>query len=321
MGKRMIAAASAPASIGNVGVGFDVLGQAFDALRDHVTAWREIEPGVRLGAVTGLVSALPAEPGRNTALSAASALLKAAGAEFGVRLDIHKGVPLSAGLGGSAASAVAAAAAVNALLDDPLALPALLPFALEGERASSDPPPWDNVMASLLGGLVIAAKLETGLVRPLPVPEGIVSVALHPDAQIETRAARGILKPAVPMETAVEHARRIAAFMAGCASGDRALIRAGLEDVLVEPQRKYLLPAFGAVKSAALAAGALGCSFSGSGPTVFAWAEERDAQKVSKAMKDAFEWAGLEARAYTAPIASEGARSEPVPEAVRAKAS
>ncbi|TRO97302.1 homoserine kinase [Glycocaulis profundi] len=321
MGKRMIAAASAPASIGNVGVGFDVLGQAFDALRDHVTAWRETEPGVRLGAVTGLVSTLPAEPGRNTALSAAGALLKATGADFGVRLDIHKGVPLSAGLGGSAASAVAAAAAVNALLDDPLPLPALLPFALEGERASSDPPPWDNVMASLLGGLVIAAKLETGLVRPLPVPEGIVSVALHPDAQIETRAARGILKPAVPMETAVEHARRIAAFMAGCASGDRALIRAGLEDVLVEPQRKYLLPAFGAVKSAALAAGALGCSFSGSGPTVFAWAEDRDAQKVSKAMKDSFEWAGLEARAYTAPIASEGARSEPVPEAVRAKAS
>lgn len=315
------ATASAPASIGNVGVGFDVLGQGFDALRDHVTAHREAAPGVRLGAVSGLYDTLPGKPAKNTALRAAKTLLEAAKAAFGVRLDIAKGVPLSAGLGGSAASAVAAAAAVNALLDTPLSLPSLLPYALEGERASSDPPPWDNVMASLLGGLVIAAKTETGLVRPLPAPEGVVSVVLHPAAEIETRAARGILKPSVPMETAVEHARRIAAFTAGCASGDRALIRAGLEDILVEPQRKYLLPAFGAVKAAALKAGALGCSFSGSGPSVFAWAEAADEARVTSAMATAFHEAGLDARAYSAPIAGAGARVERVDQARAARAS
>ncbi len=110
------ASASAPASIGNVGVGFDVLGQAFDAVRDTVTAVREEQPGVRLGTVSGLVSQLPDSPRSNTALAAAESILQTVGADFGVRLSVDKQVPVSAGMGGSAASAVAAAAAVNALL-------------------------------------------------------------------------------------------------------------------------------------------------------------------------------------------------------------
>ncbi|MDQ8755564.1 homoserine kinase [Sphingosinicella sp. LHD-64] len=302
--------ASAPASIGNVGVGFDVLGQAFDAVRDRVTAAREARPGVRLGAVSGLVSSLPAEVERNTALAASQALLDAAGADFGVRLDIDKGVPVSAGMGGSAASAVAAAVAVNALLPRPYAHEELLPFALEGERVSSDPPPWDNVMASLLGGLVLAAREEPDFVQRLPAPSGLVAVLLHPSAKVETRAARKLLKGEVPMRVAVEHSRRLAAFVAGCVGNDMGLIRAGLEDVLVEPQRQHLLPALPQVKAAALGAGALGCSFSGSGPSVFAWALAADADRVEAAMAAAFREAGLDARAYRAPVDSPGARLE-----------
>lgn len=306
------ARASAPASIGNVAVGFDVLGQAFDAVRDTVVAVREDAPGVRLGRVSGLVSSLPGEVSRNTALAAAQAVLDAAGAEFGARLDIDKQIPLSAGMGGSAASAVAGAAAANALLDAPFETGALLPFALEGETVSADPPPWDNVMASLHGGLVIAARLEPALVRKLPVPAGLQAVLIHPDAEIETRAARGVLKPQVPLHTAVEHSRRLAAFTLGCATGDRALLRAGLEDILIEPQRRFLLPELTEVKKAALAAGAIGCSFSGSGPSVFAWAEDADAAKVEAAMLAAFKAAGRNARAYRAPPDSEGVRLEPI---------
>jgi homoserine kinase len=310
------ATASAPASIGNVGVGFDVLGQAFDAARDTVTAVRESEPGVRLGMVSGLVDRLPDRVDSNTALAAAAALLEAAGNPFGVRLSIDKGVPVSAGMGGSAASAVAGAAAVNALLPQPFAVADLLPFALEGERVASDPPHWDNVMASLLGGLVLAASEQPPLVRQLPVPRGVVAILLHPSVKTETKAARALLKTDVPMKLAVEHSRRIAAFAAGCATGDFDLIRAGLEDVLVEPQRAHLLPPLAAVKKAALAAGALGCSFSGSGPSVFAWALEADADKVEDAMSWAFVEAGLAARAYRAPVDSEGVRVERVREAV-----
>ena len=306
------AAASAPASIGNVGPGFDILGQAFDAVRDTVTATREDDPGVRLGRVTGLVSTLPDKPATNTALAAAQAVLDAAGASTGVRLDIDKGVPVSAGMGGSAASAVAAASAVNALLGEPFALRELLPLALEGERVASDPPHWDNVMASLLGGLVLAAQTEPALVHVLPAPTGIVTVLLHPAAEIRTSAARALLERQVPLERVVEHSRRVAALVAGCVTGDRALIRAGLEDVLIEPQRRHLLPALPAVKAAALAAGALGCSFSGSGPSIFAWVPFEDADAVEAAMRRALSEAGLASRAYRAPVASAGVRVEPL---------
>lgn len=310
------ASASAPASIGNVGVGFDILGQAFDAARDRVVAVREDQPGVRLGAVTGLVDRLPDTPRTNTALAAAAALLDAAGADFGVRLAVEKGVPVAAGMGGSAASAVAAAAAVNGLLDRPYEVEQLLPFALEGERVASDPPHWDNVMASLLGGLVLAARVEPPLVQRLPAPRGVVAILLHPAVKVETKAARGLLREQVPMDLVVEHSRRIAAFAAGCATGDMELIRAGLEDVLVEPQRAHLLPALPELKRAALAAGALGCSFSGSGPSVFAWALEGDADAVEDAMAWAFAEAGLAARAYRAPVESAGVRVERVAEVV-----
>ena len=310
------ASASAPGSIGNVGVGFDILGQAFDAVSDRVTAVREAEPGVRLGEVSGLVSSLPDSPRNNTALAAAEAVLDAAGARFGMRLDIDKGVPLAAGMGGSAASAVAGAAAANALLGEPFSVEELLPFALEGERIASDPPHWDNVMASLLGGLVIAAREDPPLVQRLPVPRDLVSIVLHPAVKVETRAARALLRTEVPMALAIEHSRRVAAFVAGCVGGDLALIRAGLEDLLVEPQRQHLLPALGDVKRAALAAGALGCSFSGSGPSVFAWVLPEDADAVEDAMSWGFVEAGVAARAYRAPVDSAGVRVERVAEKV-----
>jgi homoserine kinase len=292
------------------------LGQAFDAARDEVTAVVESEPGVRLGEVCGLVSSLPNTPSTNTALAAAKAVLDAAGVSFGARLSIKKGVPLAAGMGGSAASAVAGAAAANMLLDTPFEVEELLPFALEGERVASDPPHWDNVMASLLGGLVIAAREEPALVQRLPVPKGVVAILLHPAATVETKMARGILRTEVPMRLAVEHSRRVAAFVAGCATGDLALVRAGFEDLLVEPQREHLLPLLPQVKQAAVAAGALGCSFSGSGPSVFAWALEADADRVTDAMSWAFVDGGMAARAYRAPVASEGVRIERVSEAV-----
>lgn len=289
-------------------VGFDILGQAFDAARDVVTAVRDEKPGVRLMQVTGLVSTLPSEPKSNTALAAAAAVLDAAGAPWGVRLSIMKGVPLSAGMGGSAASAVAAAAAVNALLDEPYSVEQLVPFAVEGERAASDPPPWDNVMASLLGGLVLAASESPVFVQRLPVPLGVTAVLFHPAAAIETRMARSILADQVPMKRAVEHSRRVAAFVAGCATGNIDLIRAGFEDLLVEPQRQHLLPALPLVKAAAVSAGALGCSFSGSGPSVFAWALEKEAEQVERAMASAFSSLGVEARAYHAPLDSAGVK-------------
>ena len=313
----MQATASAPASIGNVIVGFDILGLSLDAARDRVTAVREEEPGVRLGSVSGLVTSLPGETHKNTALAAAAAVLDAAGATFGARLSIDKGVPMSAGMGGSAASAVAGAVAVNALLDRPFEIEDLFPYCLEGERVASDPVHWDNVMASLIGGLVLGARAEPIRLASLPVPPGLTTILFHPSAKIETQMARGILKPEVPMNLLIEHSRRLAAFIAGCTTNNLDLIRDSFEDVLIEPQRAHLLPQLPAVQRAARDAGALGCSFSGSGPSVFAWARDEDAAAVEDAMNWAFLDAGMTARAYRAPLDSAGARVEPVAEEVR----
>ncbi len=310
--KPSLARASAPASIGNVGVGFDVLGLAFDAVRDTVTVHRDTAPGTRLGHVSGLVERLPEAVADNCALAAADAVLKAAGSPCGLVVDIHKGVPLSAGMGGSAASAVAAAGAVNALLGSPFSLSELLPLAMEGEKVSADPPPWDNVMAALMGGLVVAGRLDPPLIRRLPLPAGVACVLFHPDRKVETQRARELLAPTIAKDIAVEHARNMASFVAGCAINDLDLVRAGLSDIFIEPQRLPLLPELAAVQTAALEAGALGCSFSGSGPSVFAWAAGTDLAAVERAMAAAFRAANCDANAYDAPIDSAGLRVESV---------
>lgn len=313
------ARASAPASIGNVGVGFDVLGLAFDAVRDRVHAHRLEEAGkVELGTVSGLVDNLPTQVDRNCALAAAKAVLDAADNPIGVRLDVHKGVPLSAGMGGSAASAVAAAGAVNALLGSPFSADEILVHAMEGERVSADPPPWDNVMAAVHGGLVLAARLDPPVIRPLPLPEGLSCVLFHPDRKINTQDARDLLAPVTDRQIAIEHSRNLASFVAGCTTGDLDLIRAGLKDILIEPQRLPLLPELAEVKLAAMHAGALGCSFSGSGPSVFSWCDSSKLDAVRTAMAAAFEQSGCQADCYNAPLQSRGLIIETEPVALRA---
>ena len=297
------AKARAPASIGNVAAGYDCLGLAFGAAWDTITAHREAAPGVRLGCVSGLVAALPDAVSRNTALRAAGAALEAGGADFGVRLDLAKGIPLSAGMGGSAASAVAAALAVNALLPMAIDRHSLFACALEGECASSDPPPPDNVAAALYGDLVLISSAKPPVVTPLPLPTGLTCLLFHPALEVNTDAARKCLARTVPLQTAIAQMRHLGALVAGCCRDDKALIRQGLRDDLVEPQRAVLVPPFAAVKQAALTAGALGCSLSGSGPSVFAWVEHVQMQKVRNAMDAAFKAHGCAATCYQAPLA------------------
>lgn len=301
------ATAFAPASVGNVGVGFDVLGHAFPALGDRVQASRGAAPGVRIVAIRGVTQALPREAERNTAGRAVQSLLDQARPPFGVELSIEKGIPLGSGLGGSAASAVAAVVAANELLDAPFAREALLPHAIAGETVASGSPHADNVAPSLLGGLVLTVG---SVATRIPVPATIRCALVHPRMQLETRAARQMLAPSVPLPAFVRQSANLAGVIAGCWAADLALIRAALEDVVIEPQRAPLIPGFASVKAAALAAGAIGCSISGAGPSVFAWCEEAAAGPVLHAMRDAFARAGLESDGWIASIAGDGARIE-----------
>lgn len=280
--------AFAPASVGNVGVGFDILGQSVAAIGDRVTVRRRAERGVVIERIEGVVEKLPREAAKNTAGRALLALAEAQRLNFGFAMSIEKGIPLGSGLGGSAASAVGAVVAGNALLAKPLSRLELLKFAMQGEQVASGSVHVDNIAPSLFGGLVLTVGIDNPRIKQIPVPPDIRCVLVHPHMFLSTRQARSILKSTCALSDVIWQTANLAGFIAGCYTNDLAMIRDAFEDVIIEPQRRSLIPGFAAVKSAAMAAGALGCSISGAGPTVFAWCESRDAEAVRQGMVKAF---------------------------------
>ena len=298
----------APGSVGNVGPGLDVLGLAIGGGGDIVTAERTEAPGIVIVA-PGHPS-LPTDPAHHTSGIAAREVLSRAGARFGLRLTVEKGLPLSGGQGGSAASAVAGAVAANLLLPSPVALDhhQLVEAALAAETAVSGRHA-DNVAAILLGGLVLIRSLDPlDLVR-VPVPPALRVVLAHPNYSLPTREGRAVLPSRIPREDAVHQAAQVGALVAAAWSGDLALFGRAIEDRIAEPARAPLLPGFREAKHAALEAGALGCSISGSGPTAFALVgDEGLGARVAEAMVAAYAAAGLSCRARVATPDLEGAR-------------
>lgn len=299
------ATAFAPASIGNVGVGFDILGHTIVGPGDRVTVRRIVERTVRITAVRGCATPLPLDAERNTAGAALIALRNAFSLPFGFEIAIDKGLPYGSGMGGSAASAVAALVAANAVLDAPLPREALYPFALDGEAVASGSRHGDNVGAMLIGGLVLATHDR---LVPIPVPERLWCALVHPHAVLETRAARAALEGRYDLAEFVAQSEHLAELLAGCWTNDIEMIRHGLDDVLIEPRRRALIPGFDAVKRAALDCGALGATLSGAGPSLFAWCDgETSAEDVARAMQAAFASAGLDSEAWTSRVAGPAA--------------
>ncbi len=299
------ATAFAPACVGNVAVGFDILGHSLAGAGDRAEVRRIEEPLVRIAAIHGCLSELPTDPQRNTAGMALLALRKALGLRHGFELVLHKGIALGSGMAGSAASCVAALVAANALLDKPLPREALYSFALDGEAVASGSRHGDNVGAQLLGGLVLATRER--LLR-IPVPAAWHCALVHPHAVLETRQARAALAGDYPLSAFVTQSANLALVLAGCYRGEAALVREGLKDVLVEPRRAALVPNFARVKQAALDHRALGASISGAGPSVFGWYEQRvDAEAAAQAMAAAFAEGGLDSDTFVAPVAGPAA--------------
>ena len=305
---RDSALAFAPASVGNVAVGFDVLGHSFQAIGDRVLARRTNTPGVTIAAIKGVVADLPLEPERNTAGKAVLSMVQELQLPFGIELTIEKGIPLGSGLGGSAASAVAAVVAAGGLLERSLTKLELLKFAMHGEAVASGSVHVDNIAPSLFGGLVLTVGIDNPHVKQIPVPPSVRCVLVHPHMMLSTREARQILKRTVELSDVIWQQANLAGFLTGCFTGDVNLIRESLEDVIIEPQRQVLIPGFKAVKEGAKAAGALGCSISGAGPTIFAWCEEQHANAVRDAMVAGFEAHDLESDAWISTLDPAGAR-------------
>ena len=305
---RDSATAFAPASVGNVAVGFDVLGHSVQALGDRVSVRRTASPGVTIKAITGAVTNLPLDAERNTAGMAVLALCRDQQLDYGMELSIDKGIPLSSGLGGSAASAVAGVVAANALLAAPLNNLQLLKYAMQGEKVASGSVHVDNIAPSLFGGLVLTVGIDNPIVKQIPVPAAVRCVLVHPHMVLSTREAREILKRTVELSDVIWQSANLAGFLTGCFTNDIDLIRGSLEDVIIEPQRQVLIPGFKALKEGAMSRGALGCSISGAGPTIFAWCEHQDAPQIRDAMVAAFAQHGLPSDAWISTLDAIGAR-------------
>jgi homoserine kinase len=303
------ATAFAPASVGNIGVGFDILGHTIAGPGDRATVRRIDVAKVRIATIHRSTVALPFEPERNTAGAALIALHAALKPPFGFEIELDKGIAFGSGMGGSAASCVAALVAANALLDTPLAAHELYRFALAGEAVASGSYHGDNVGPMLLGGIVLATPDR--LVQ-VPAPAEWHCVLVHPDATLETRRAREALKGNYALTEFISQSTNLALVLHGCHVGDAALVRAGLRDVLIEPRRAPLIPGFVRVKQAALDHGAMGSSISGAGPSVFAWFEsEVAAELAAPAMRAGFAEAGLVSESFVSPINGPAARLVP----------
>ena len=304
---RISATAFAPASVANVAIGFDILGFSIGAIGDRATVRRTVQPGVTIKAIRGVVSDLPLEPAKNTAGRALEAMIEALALPFGFELELDKGIPLSSGLGGSAASAVAAVVAANAVLDQPRTKLELLKFAMQGELVASGSLHVDNIASSLYGGLVLTVGIDQPRVKQIPVPQQIRAVVVHPHMFLSTRQARAILKGTVEMKDFVWQTANLAGFISGCYTNDIDMLREAFEDVVIERQRAALIPGFNEARSAAISAGALGCSISGAGPTIFAWCLESHALAVREAIVMQFTHHGLESDHWISLIESTGA--------------
>jgi homoserine kinase len=293
----------APATVANVASGFDVLGFALERPGDTVRLSRKAEKRVDLVAVHGDGGKLPLDPARNTAGVAVTRFLEARGFPFGVDLVLEKGMPLASGLGSSAASAVAGVVAANLLAGEPCSPRELLPFTLQAEQVACGAAHADNVAPALLGGFVLIRSYDPLDIVRLPVPEGLAVATAHPHTEIRTEDARRILKKEVRLADAVRQWGNLAALVAALYEGDLELLGRSLQDVVAEPRRAMLIPGFAEVKAAALASGALGCSISGSGPSMFALCASMDkAWSAGKSMQETFRRVGLECDLYVSGI-------------------
>ena len=298
--------ASAPGGIGNIGPALDVLGCAVAGARDEVTVeWRD-EPGIEVAEAGH--SDLPRDAKRHTAALAAAAVFRRAGeSKRGLTLWCRKGLPLSGGQGGSAASAVAGAVATNALLGNPLGTDALLSACLDAESAVAGRH-LDNIAASLLGGIVLVRIIDPIEVIRLSVPRGLILVLAHPAQRLMTIDSRRALPEVVGLGDVIHQIGNATAMVAACYTGDVALFGRAIDDRIAEPARAALLPGFLAAKRAAMDAGAYGVSISGAGPSAFAVvSDDLIAHAVATAMRDAYVAAGLECATRVTRVDTEGA--------------
>jgi len=296
----------APATVSNVVCGFDCLGFALAAPYDEMTVRKIDERVVRIVNRDGY--GLPTDPAKNVAGVALNALLGAVDADFGVEVEITKHIRPGSGIGSSAASACGAVVAANQLLRDKFSKLELVEFAMAGEMVASGSRHADNLAPCVYGGFTLVRSTDPLDVVELNFPP-LFATVIHPQIEIKTSEARSMLPSEVPLKDAVRNWSNLGALVAALAKGDHDLISRSLQDTIIEPVRKLLLPRFDEIKAAGLAAGALGGGISGSGPSVFMLSVTEDtAKSVEHAIRKVYSETGIEFNTYVSGIGNEGVR-------------
>lgn len=298
----------APATVSNVGCGFDTIGFAIDKPGDIVSLSLRNDGIIKIKKITGDSRVLPYQIEKNTATYGLIEMLKKFGnKKIGVDVEIHKKMPIGSGLGSSAASSVAAVYGMNKLLNNHFTEIEVLNFAIMGESIASGAIHADNVAPSLFGGFVLIRDYNPIDVIKLPVPKNLFCTVLYSDIVIETKQARKLIKKNMPLKKARKHFGNIGTLVSGLYESDLSKIGRSIEDEISEPARAKLIPNFYEIKNAALNAGAYGCSISGSGPSIFAFSDsEINAKKIGTAMKKIVTQSGIKSTLYISKINPHG---------------
>lgn len=296
----------APATVSNVVCGFDCLGFALCEPFDEITVRISDDPTVTI--INHDDFDLPTDPLKNVAGVAVQALIDKAGLDHGFVIEITKGIKPGSGIGSSSASSCGAVVAANRLIGDRFSQLELVDFAMAGEMLASGSRHADNATPCIFGGFTLVRSADPLDIVPLKFP-ALFATVIHPQIEIKTADARAILPKHALLSDAVRNWSNLGSLVASLQSGDLDLMARSLEDRIVEPIRKLLIPKFDDVKTACLAAGAIGGGISGSGPSIFMLSEfESTALEVKAAMKFVYSQTAIEFNIHTSPISVEGVR-------------
>ncbi|HSK11604.1 MAG TPA: homoserine kinase [Phnomibacter sp.] len=296
----------APATVSNLGSGFDVLGFAMHEPYDTMHLQLIDEPVIRI--LQEKEFGISSDPSQNVAGRVLMAVRERRKMKEGFELVINKTIMPGSGIGSSAASAAGAAFAANALLGNIFSKNEMVELAMEGEVVASGSKHADNVAPCIYGGVTLIRSIDPLDIISIP-PANVFVTVVHPQIEIKTSYARSVLRKEVPMKDAVKQWGNLGALIAGFFMNDLPLIGRSLEDVIAEPYRKGLIPGYDEVKQRSLAAGALGGCISGSGPSVFMFSESREvAERVGAEMGRVYVELGIDHHIYVTTINDEGVR-------------
>ncbi len=297
----------APATVANLACGFDVMGCAINEPGDEVSLQLNDTGKSRITKITGDGGLLSLDPKKNTVAVSISNMLDHLGISPGADIILNKKMPLGSGLGSSAASSVAGVFAMNELIGKPYSRKELVPFAMEGERIACGAAHADNVAPCMLGGIILIRSYQPLEIIELPVPKKLLMVVVHPHVEVLTRDSRAVLPKRIQLSTGVRQWANTAALVSGLYSSDYALIGRAMEDHVAEPARAELLPHFDELKEMVLKSGALACSISGSGPSVFALCDNPKTAKIlEKTMRQFYKKKKVGSEVYVSKINTKG---------------